>query len=285
MRQLKIVKTITTRESNSLDKYLKEIGKIELINLEKEVELSKRIKNNDEEALKELVKANLRFVVSIAKQYQFQGLSLPDLINEGNIGMIKAAQKFDETRGFKFISYAVWWIRQSIIQAIAEQSRIVRLPANQISSIDKAWKETELRIQKGEIVTIEKVIEEKGDFHQKHNLGNNFKSTLSLDKKSSKEDLDLIDTLRKTSSEKSTEKGLEEESFLKDIERILKILTKRESDILSMHYGLNGNHPMSLQDIGDKLGLTRERARQIKEKAIRRLKKSKRNEILKKYLG
>lgn len=286
MRQLKITKSITNRESASLDKYLQEIGKEELITVEEEVELAQRIKKGDQEALEKLTKANLRFVVSVAKQYQNQGLSLPDLINEGNLGLIKAAEKFDETRGFKFISYAVWWIRQSILQALAEQSRIVRLPLNQVGSLNKINKAfarfeqehertpsleelaTELELPKEKVTDTLRVA-------GRH---------VSVDAPfADGEDNSLLDVLVNPDSP-NADRGLINESLSTEVDRALETLTERERDIIKYFFGI-GCSEMTLEEIGEKFDLTRERVRQIKEKAIRRLRHSSRSKLLKSYLG
>ena len=286
MRQLKITKQVTNRETASLDKYLQEIGKVDLITAEQEVELARRIKQGDKKALEELTKANLRFVVSVSKQYQNQGLSLPDLINEGNLGLIKAAQRFDETRGFKFISYAVWWIRQSILQALAEQSRIVRLPLNKIGSINKINKATAKLEQKYERepdyreiagildMTVNEVKESK------RNAGRHVSMDAPLIQD---EDNNMYDILKSEESI-TPETGLLYESLRKEIDRAISTLTQREADVIRLYFGLNGGHPMTLEEIGEKFDLTRERVRQIKEKAIRRLKQTSRSRILKSYL-
>lgn len=289
MRQLKIVKQVTNRETASLDKYLQEIGKVELITAEEEVVLAQRIKQGDERALEKLTKANLRFVVSVSKQYQNQGLTLPDLINEGNLGLIKAAKRFDETRGFKFISYAVWWIRQSILQALAEQSRIVRLPLNKIGSINKVSKavaalEQELdRPPTAEELcsVLEMSIEEV-----KQSLRNSGRH-VSMDaplKDGDDSSSTMYDVLSSSESP-SPEQELMHDSLRKEIERALSTLTAREADVVRLYFGLSGQHPMTLEEIGEKFDLTRERVRQIKEKAIRRLKHTSRSKILKSYLG
>jgi RNA polymerase primary sigma factor len=287
MRQLKITKQVTNRETASLDKYLQEIGKVELITAEEEVELAQRIKQGDRAALEKLTKANLRFVVSVSKQYQNQGLSLPDLINEGNLGLIKAAQRFDETRGFKFISYAVWWIRQSILQALAEQSRIVRLPLNKIGSINKINKayakleqEFEREPNAEEIAEVLEVTETEVKESMK-NAGRHVSMDAPLIQD---EENNMYDVLR--SEEAITpETELLYESLRKEIDRAISTLTQRESDVVKLYFGLNGSHPMTLEEIGEKFDLTRERVRQIKEKAIRRLKHNSRSKILKSYLG
>ncbi len=286
MRQLKITKSITNRESASLDKYLQEIGKEELISVEEEVELAQRIRKGDKEALEKLTKANLRFVVSVAKQYQNQGLSLPDLINEGNLGLIKAAEKFDETRGFKFISYAVWWIRQSILQALAEQSRIVRLPLNQVGSLNK----------------INKAFARFEQEHERTPSADELANELELPKEkvtdtlrvagrhisvdapfADGEDNSLLDVLVNTDSP-NADRGLINESLATEVERALEILTERERDIIRYFFGI-GCSEMTLEEIGEKFDLTRERVRQIKEKAIRKLRQSSRSNLLKSYLG
>ena len=286
MRQLKITKSITNRESASLDKYLQEIGHEELISTEEEVELAQRIKKGDKEALERLTKANLRFVVSVAKQYQNQGLSLPDLINEGNLGLIKAAEKFDETRGFKFISYAVWWIRQSILQAIAEQSRIVRLPLNQVGSVNrinrilnKFEQENERRPSVDEIADKVDLPEDKivdaMKAPSKH---------ISVDAPFIEgEDNSLLDVLPNADSPMA-DNELVMESLRAEISSALNVLNERERNIIEAFFGIN-QPEMTLEEIGDKYGLTRERVRQIKEKAIRRLRHNTKNKMLKSYLG
>ena len=286
MRQLKITKSITNREGESLDKYLQEISKEELLTAEEEVELAARVRKGDQKALETLTRANLRFVVSVAKQYQNQGLSLPDLINEGNLGLIKAAERFDETRGFKFISYAVWWIRQSILQAIAEQSRIVRLPLNQVSSVNKISQvlsrfeqENERRPSVDEIsdqidLPMEK-IDEALSINGKH---------VSMDAPfADGEDNSLLDVLVNDNSP-SADKQLVLESLRQEIQKVLSSLNERERMIIEAYYGIN-QPEMTLDEIGVKYGLTRERVRQIKEKAIRRLRNSTQNKMLKSYLG
>ncbi len=287
MRQLKITKQVTNRETASLDKYLQEIAKYDLITADEEVELAQRIKAGDEEALEKLVKANLRFVVSVAKQYQNQGLSLPDLINEGNMGLIKAARRFDETRGFKFISYAVWWIRQSILQALAEQSRIVRLPLNKIGNINKINKAIAKLEQKNERPpTIDELAEELDMSPEdvKESLKNAGRH-VSMDAPLVEgEDSNLYDVLR-AGDMPNPDKELLQESLRTEIERALSTLNEREADVIRLYYGLNGNHPLTLEEIGETFGLTRERVRQIKEKAIRRMKHTSRSKILKQYLG
>jgi RNA polymerase primary sigma factor len=289
MRQLKIAKQVTNRETASLDKYLQEIGRVDLITAEEEVELARRIRQGDRAALERLTKANLRFVVSVSKQYQNQGLALPDLINEGNVGLIKAAERFDETRGFKFISYAVWWIRQSILQALAEQARIVRLPLNKIGNINKinrAYSELEQKFERPPSA------DELAEFlncspeEVKQSLAQNGRH-VSMDaplvegdeSSSSMYDVMVGDSLP------GPETNLVLESLRSDIRRSLTSLTSRESEVVSMFYGLEGKTPMSLEEIGVKFDLTRERVRQIKEKAIRRLKQTSKNKSLKSYLG
>jgi RNA polymerase primary sigma factor len=287
MRQLKITKSITNRDSQSLDKYLTEISREEMINAEQEVELAKRIKKGDQRALEKLVRANLRFVVSVSKQYQNQGLTLPDLINEGNLGLIKAAQRFDETRGFKFISFAVWWIRQSILQAIAEQSRIVRLPLNQVGSlnkINKVYAQLEQEYERppvaDELASALEIPEEK------------VKDTMSVSGRhvsvdaplKEDEDFSLLDLISNNESP-SADGDLMRESLQREIERSLETLTERERDVIRLFFGIGMNHGLTLEEIGDKFDLTRERVRQIKEKAIRRLRQNSRSRLLKMYLG
>lgn len=287
MRQLKITKQVTNRESASLDKYLQEIGKVDLITADEEVELAQRIKAGDSHALEKLTKANLRFVVSVAKQYQNQGLTLPDLINEGNLGLIKAAQRFDETRGFKFISYAVWWIRQSILQALAEQSRIVRLPLNKIGSINKINKMYAYLEQANERPPSPEEIAKELDMsvsEVKESLKNSGRH-ISMDAPLIEgEDSNLYDVLRSGESP-NPDRLLLHESLKIEIERALETLTPREGDVIKLYFGLNAQHPMSLEEIGETFDLTRERVRQIKEKAIRRLKHTSRSKILMTYLG
>ncbi len=286
MRQLKITKSITNRESASLDKYLQEIGKEDLITVEEEVELAQRIKKGDQEALEKLTKANLRFVVSVAKQYQNQGLSLPDLINEGNLGLIKAAEKFDETRGFKFISYAVWWIRQSILQALAEQSRIVRLPLNQVGSLNKINKAFARFEQENERTPSPEELANVLDL-PKEKVSDTLRVSgrhVSVDAPfSDGEDNNLLDVLVNADSP-NADRGLINESLSTEVDRALSTLTDRERDIIRYFFGI-GCPEMTLEEIGEKFGLTRERVRQIKEKAIRRLRHSSRNKFLKSYLG
>ncbi|MCL2561003.1 MAG: RNA polymerase sigma factor RpoD/SigA [Rikenellaceae bacterium] len=286
MRQLKITKSITNRESASLDKYLQEIGKEDLITVEEEVELAQRIKKGDQEALEKLTKANLRFVVSVAKQYQNQGLSLPDLINEGNLGLIKAAEKFDETRGFKFISYAVWWIRQSILQALAEQSRIVRLPLNQVGSLNKINKAFARFEQKHERVPSAEELARELDL-PKEKVSDTLRVSgrhISVDAPfADGEDNSLLDVLVNSDSP-NADRGLINESLSTEVDRALSTLTEREKDIVKYFFGI-GCQEMTLEEIGEKFGLTRERVRQIKEKAIRRLRHGTRSKQLKPYLG
>lgn len=288
MRQLKITKSITNRESQSLEKYLQEIGKVDLLTPEEEVDLAKKIKQGDQLALERLTKANLRFVVSVAKQYQNQGLSLSDLINEGNLGLIKAAQRFDETRGFKFISYAVWWIRQSILQALAEQSRIVRLPLNKVGSLNKinrAFSELEQEYEREpsaeelaamlEIPTEE--VETTMGVAARH---------VSMDAPFVEgEDNSLLDVLENSSTPATDSKLEFKDSLRMEIERALGTLTDRQADVIKLYFGIGVEHPESLEDIGDKFGLTRERVRQIKDKAINKLRSASRSKLLKQYLG
>ena len=286
VKRRKITKSITNRESESLEKYLQEIGKEEMISVEEEVELAQRIRKGDREALERLTKANLRFVVSVAKQYQNQGLSLADLINEGNVGLIKAAEKFDETRGFKFISYAVWWIRQSILQAIAEQSRIVRLPLNQVGSVNKINRmlskfeqENERRPSVEEISKEINLPEEKVDEAMSANTRH-----VSVDAPFSEGDEgSLLDVLINESSPMA-DRQLVMESLQAEIKQALRILNERERNVIEAFFGINSPE-MTLEEIGDKYGLTRERVRQIKEKAIRRLREGTKNKMLKAYLG
>ncbi|GAB5523088.1 sigma-70 family RNA polymerase sigma factor [Roseivirga sp.] len=287
MRQLKISKQITNRESQSLDKYLQEIGKVDLLTPDEEVDLAKRIREGDQLALEKLTKANLRFVVSVAKQYQNQGLSLGDLINEGNLGLIKAAQRFDETRGFKFISYAVWWIRQSILQALAEQSRIVRLPLNRVGSlnkISKTFSELEQKFERepspdelAEVleVTTNEVVDTMKISGRHVSMDAPFVQG---------EENSLLDVLENDSEEKP-DTGLMNDSLRREVQRALSTLTQREADVITLYFGLNGEHSMTLEEIGEKFNLTRERVRQIKEKAIRRLRHTSRSKALKPYLG
>ncbi len=287
MRQLKISKQITNRESQSLDKYLQEIGKVDLLTPEEEVDLAQRIRENDQLALEKLTKANLRFVVSVAKQYQNQGLSLGDLINEGNLGLIKAAQRFDETRGFKFISYAVWWIRQSILQALAEQSRIVRLPLNRVGSLNKISKTFSELEQKFEREPSPEELAEVLEVSTSE-IVDTLKISgrhVSMDAPFVQgEDNTLLDVLE-NDLDVTPDNELMNDSLRKEVQRALATLTQRESDVIALYFGLNGEHPMTLEEIGEKFDLTRERVRQIKEKAIRRLRHTSRSKALKPYLG
>ena len=288
MRQHKITKSITNRESQSLEKYLQEIGKVELITPEEEVKLATLIKQGDQRALDRLTKANLRFVVSVAKQYQNQGLSLPDLINEGNLGLIKAAQRFDETRGFKFISYAVWWIRQSILQALAEQSRIVRLPLNKVGLTNRIQKAYSLLEQQYErepsaeelAEVLEMDIEEVSA-----TLGINARHVSMDSPLSEGEENTLIDVLENANAEKTDGELVHTESLKTEIDRSLKTLTERQKEVICFFFGIGVDHPMSLEDIGERFSLTRERVRQIKDKAITKLKASNRCKLLRTYLG
>lgn len=288
MRQLKITKSITNRESQSLEKYLQEIGKVELISPEEEVKLARRIKQGDQSALDKLTKANLRFVVSVAKQYQNQGLSLPDLINEGNLGLIKAAQRFDETRGFKFISYAVWWIRQSILQSLAEQSRIVRLPLNKVgltNKIQKAFSQLEQEYER------EPSPEELADLLELET--EEVSATLGIAARhvsmdtplSEGEDNTLVDVLENPNAEHANTNIEHKESLKQEIERSMKMLTERQKEVICYFFGIGVDHPMSLEDIGEKFNLTRERVRQIKDKAITKLRTNSRSKALRGYLG
>ncbi len=288
MRQLKISKSITNRESPSLEKYLQEIGKVEMISPEEEVKLATRIKQGDQKALDRLTKANLRFVVSVAKQYQNQGLSLPDLINEGNVGLIKAAQRFDETRGFKFISYAVWWIRQSILQALAEQARIVRLPLNKVgltNKIQKAYSQLEQQFEREpsaeELATVlDMDLEEVSA-----TLGINAKHVSMDSPLAEGEENTLIDVLENPNAEKTDEDLVYNQSLKTEIDRSLSTLTERQKEVICYFFGIGVDHPLSLEDIGERFHLTRERVRQIKDKAITKLKTSSRCNILRTYLG
>ena len=289
MRQLKITKQITNRETASLDMYLQDIGRVELISAQEEVVLAIKIRNGDMRALDKLVKANLRFVVSVSKQYQNQGLSLPDLINEGNLGLIKAAQRFDETRGFKFISYAVWWIRQSILQALAEQSRIVRLPLNKIGAINKINKSFSKLEQDLEREPSYDELSEVIDMLPKdiYETMRNSNRHMSMDAplSSINEDGGNMYDLMSNESSLSPDKDLIGESLQLEIYRALNTLTEREADVVKLFFGLGGKHAHSLEEIGEKFDLTRERVRQIKEKAVRRLKQGSRSRLLKSYLG
>ena len=287
MRQLKISKQITNRESQSLDKYLQEIGKVDLLTADEEVDLAKRIKSGDPIALEKLTKANLRFVVSVAKQYQNQGLTLGDLINEGNLGLIKAAQRFDETRGFKFISYAVWWIRQSILQALAEQSRIVRLPLNRVGSLNKisrTFSELEQKYERepspdelAEVleVTTNEVIDTMKISGRHVSMDAPFVQG---------EENSLLDVLE-DDTEETPDSSLMSDSLRREVQRALSTLTQREGDVIKLYFGLNGEHTLTLEEIGEQFDLTRERVRQIKEKAIRRLRHTSKSKALKPYLG
>jgi RNA polymerase primary sigma factor len=288
MRQLKITKSITNRESQSLEKYLQEIGKVELISSEEEVRLAALIRQGDQKSLDRLTKANLRFVVSVAKQYQNQGLSLPDLINEGNLGLIKAAQRFDETRGFKFISYAVWWIRQSILQALAEQSRIVRLPLNKVgltNRIQKAFSQLEQQFER------EPSPEELAELLEMDL--DEVSASLSISSRhvsmdtpiSEGEDGTLLDVLENPNAEKTDGELDHKESLKTEIDRSLKTLTERQKEVICYFFGIGVDHPMSLEDIGERFNLTRERVRQIKDKAITKLRTTNRVNVLRTYLG
>ncbi len=287
MRQLKISKQITNRESQSLDKYLQEIGKVSLVSIDEEVDLAQRIREGDQMALEKLTKANLRFVVSVSKQYQNQGLTLGDLINEGNLGLIKAAKRFDETKGFKFISYAVWWIRQSILQALAEQSRIVRLPLNRVGSLNKISRSFSELEQKFEREPSPDEIAELLELSTSEVV-----DTLKISGRHVSMDAPfvqgeenrLLDVMQDEGSE-TPDAGLLHDSLRKEVQRALSTLTMREADIITRHFGLNGHAALTLEEIGEKFSLTRERVRQIKEKAIRRLKHTSRSRALKPYLG
>ena len=287
MRQLKIIKQVTNRETASLDKYLHEIGKVDLLTADQEVDLARKVRTGDNLALDKLIKANLRFVVSVSKQYQNQGLTLPDLINEGNLGLIKAAKRFDETRGFKFISYAVWWIRQSILQALAEQARIVRLPLNKIGSINKinrALSELEQKFEREpSIDEISTALElAPNDIKEAMKCAGRH---VSMDAPlTDGEDGDMYEVLL-SKDNPSPDGTLLNDSLRKEIERALSSLTEREANIIKLYFGLNGKHPYTLEEIGEEFNLTRERVRQIKEKAIKRLKHTTRSKILKTYLG
>ena len=288
MRQLKITKQVTNRETKSLNSYLQDVSKIDLITAEEEVELAQRIREGDQAALNKLSRANLRFVISVAKQYQNQGLSLPDLINEGNVGLVKAAKRFDETRGFKFISYAVWWIRQAILQAIAEQSRVVRLPLNKIGDINKIKKASIHLEQKFERIPTAAEIAQELDFSEskvKSSLKNSTRS-LSMDApfQEGENDNNLYDVMSSGESP-NPDRGLMQESLQIEINRALDTLAPREADVVKLNFGLCGQPAMTLQEIGDTFDLSRERVRQIREKAIRRLRQTSKSHILKKYLG
>jgi len=288
MRQLKITKSITNRESQSLEKYLQEIGKVELISPEEEVKLATLIKQGDQRALDRLTKANLRFVVSVAKQYQNQGLSLPDLINEGNVGLIKAAQRFDETRGFKFISYAVWWIRQSILQALAEQSRIVRLPLNKVGLTNRIQKAYSLLEQQYEREPSAEELAEVLEIDLEE-----VSATLGISNRhvsvdtplSEGEENTLLDVLENPNADKTDGELDHNESLKTEIDRSLKTLTERQKEVICYFFGIGVDHPMSLEDIGEKFNLTRERVRQIKDKAITKLRATNRCNLLRTYLG
>jgi RNA polymerase primary sigma factor len=287
MRQLKITKSITNRETASLDKYLQDIGKEELITADEEVQLAQKVKQGDQLALEKLVKANLRFVVSVAKQYQNQGLSLPDLINEGNLGLIKAARRFDETRGFKFISYAVWWIRQSILQALAEQSRIIRLPLDQVGSLNKIKKATSKLEQEFERTPSAEEIAEKLEMPD-YKIDAAKKITtryISMDAPLTQDDETKFLDVFVSDDTPHTDDTLMRESLAREIQRSLATLTKKERDVINLYYGIGIPHGLTLEEIGAKFDLTRERVRQIKEKAIRRLKHTSRSKLLKSYLG
>jgi len=287
MRQLKITKQVTNREITSIDKYLHEISRVDLITAEEEVILAQRIKLGDHDALIRLTKANLRFVVSVSKQYQNQGLSLPDLINEGNLGLIKAAQRFDETRGFKFISYAVWWIRQSILQALAEQSRIVRIPLNKIGMLNRISKASVLLEQQlGRTPEAEEIAEMlEITANEVMEIIKNTGRHVSMDAPLVQdEDTTMLDMM-KHEDVPTPEKDLLYESLRKEIERVISTLPSREAEILRLYFGLEGKYPLTLEEIGEKFDLTRERVRQIKEKAIKTLKQTSRSKILKTYLG
>jgi RNA polymerase primary sigma factor len=288
MRQLKITKSITNRESQSLEKYLQEIGKVELITPEEEVKLAERIKQGDQRALDRLTKANLRFVVSVAKQYQNQGLSLPDLINEGNLGLIKAAQRFDETRGFKFISYAVWWIRQSILQSLAEQSRIVRLPLNKVgltNRINKAYSQLEQEYEREPSAEeLAEVLELEID-EVSSTLGMSTRHVSMDSPLSDGEDNTLMDVMHNPNAESTDEELDHKQSLQTEIDRSLKTLTERQQEVIRYFFGIGVDHPLSLEDIGERFNLTRERVRQIKDKAISKLKTNSRCKLLKGYLG
>jgi RNA polymerase primary sigma factor len=287
MRQLKITKQVTNRETPSLDKYLQEIGRVALLSPEDEVELARKIKKGDEKSLHKLVSANLRFVVSVSKQYQNQGLSLPDLINEGNMGLMKAAGRFDETKGFKFISYAVWWIRQAILQALAEQARIVRLPLNKIGAVNKVNNVSARLEQKFEREPTHQEIAQELELAPedvKEAIKHNNKHVSMDQPMKDDEDSDFYDVMMSEDSP-HPDKKLIHESLQMEIERTLSVLTPREADIIRLYYGLNGKGTQTLEEIGAELTLTRERVRQIKEKAIKRLRCSPRNKILRNYLG
>jgi RNA polymerase primary sigma factor len=288
MRQLKISKSITNRESQSLEKYLQEIGRVEMISAEEEVKLAKQIRKGDQQALERLTKANLRFVVSVAKQYQNQGLSLPDLINEGNLGLIKAAQRFDETRGFKFISYAVWWIRQSIIQSLAEQARIVRLPLNKVglsNKVNKAMQALEQQFER------EPSVEEISEYLEMDtddiltSMSNGFRHVSMDTPLSDGEDGTLLDVMHNPNAEATDEQLVHNDSMKQEIDRSLRQLTPRQQEVIKLFFGIDEDHPLSLEEIGDRYGITRERVRQIKDKAITKLRSTSRSIHLKSYMG
>jgi RNA polymerase primary sigma factor len=288
MRQLKITKSITNRESQSLEKYLQEIGKVELITPEEEVKLALRIRQGDQYALDRLVKANLRFVVSVAKQYQNQGLTLPDLINEGNLGLIKAALRFDETRGFKFISYAVWWIRQSILQSLAEQSRIVRLPLNKVgltNRISKAYQQLEQEFEREPTAQELADILDIGVEEVTATMSAGFRHVSMDSPLSDGEDGTLMDMMENPNAERTDEKLVHHESLRLEIDRSLRTLTERQKEVLCYFFGIGVDHPLSLEDIGERFHLTRERVRQIKDKAINKLRSTNRCKHLRFYLG
>ena len=287
MRQLKITTSITNRENQSLDRYLQDISKEELITADEEVQIAQKVKQGDQKALEKLVKANLRFVVSAAKQYQNKGLSLPDLINEGNLGLIKAARRFDVTRGFKFISYAVWWIRQSILQALAEQSRIIRLPLNQVGSLNKIKKATLKLEQEFERTPSAEEIAEKLEMPDyKIDAANKISSRyISMDAPLSQDDENTFLDVFIPDDNPQTDDMLMRESLVWEIQRSLTTIAKKERDVINLYYGIGIPHGLTLEEIGSKFDLTRERVRQIKEKAIRRLKHTSRSKLLKSYLG
>src|SRR6056297_1021160 len=287
MRQLKIIKQVTNRESKSLDKYLQDISKIDLITAQEEVELAQKIRAGDQAALEKLTNANLRFVVSVAKQYQNQGLKLPDLINEGNVGLVKAAKRFDETRGFKFISYAVWWIRQSILQALAEQSRVVRLPLNRVGTIKKITKEAERQEKQNERSPRQDEIAEGLDMDDS-DVANSIKMSRrhhSLDMPFQEGESNSLSDVIKNPKAPSPDEGLMSESLKQDIENALGSLKEKERTVLKMYFGIGCEYPKTLNEIGEEFDLTRERIRQIKDKAIRRLRHKTRSEKLRRYLG